>query len=318
MRDSSETAAAVAGVRHGGRRAAAGRWAILAAAVLWGLSATLARFVFRDRDVPPLTAVELRLVFAVLVLLPWMLVVRRDSLRIARSDAGGLLVLGLFGVAAVQGSYYFAIARLGVGLAILLQYLAPTLVVLWDVVRGRPVRRATWGSIACALLGTTLLVGAVDPRTLRADPLGWAVGFSSAAIFAFYIVRTKAALARHPAETVLLYTFAIAAVFWGFVTPPWRILAAHYPPDLWVMFLALGLFSTLVPFALFNLGLARVSAVEAGILATSEPVIAVAAAALFLGEHPTPVQVLGAAFVLVAAVLATLGGAPEAPQPGQG
>ena len=58
--------------------------------MFWGLSATLARFVFRDRHVPPLTAVEMRLVFAVLVLLPWMLVARPQALRIARADIGYL------------------------------------------------------------------------------------------------------------------------------------------------------------------------------------------------------------------------------------
>lgn len=297
--------------------AAAGRWFIVAAAMFWGLSATLARFVFRDRHVPPLTAVELRLVFAVLVLLPWMLVARRQALRIARADIGYFVILGLFGVAAVQGSYYFAIARLGVGLAILIQYLAPTLIVLWDLLRGRPPRPVIWGSALCALVGTGLLVGAVEPGGRHADPLGWAVGFASAFIFAFYILYTKRGLERYAPETVLLYTFSIAAVFWAFVTPPWRILAAGYSADLWIMFLALGLFSTLVPFALFNIGLHRVSAVEAGILATSEPVIAVAAAALLLGESPNLVQMIGALLVLAAAIMASMSGTPEAPQPGQ-
>ncbi len=296
---------------------AAGRWYILAAAAFWGLSATLARFVFRDRQVPPFTAVELRLVFAVLVLLPWMLVARRGALKVARADWGYFVVLGLFGVAAVQGSYYFAIARLGVGLAILIQYLAPSLIVLWDVLHGRPVRGIIWGSLACALLGTALLVGAVQPGSRHDDPVGWAVGIASAFIFAFYILYTKRGLARYAPETVLLYTFSIAAVFWAFVTPPWTILAAGYPPDLWLMFLALGLFSTLVPFALFNIGLHRVSAAEAGILATSEPVIAVVAAALLLGESPGPLQLVGAMLVLAAAIMASLGGTPEAPQPGQ-
>lgn len=296
---------------------AVGRWCILAAALFWGMSATLARFVFRDRQVPPLTAVELRLVFAVMFLLPWMLIARRQALRVAREDVGYLVVLGLFGVAAVQGSYYFAIARLGVGLAILIQYLAPTLIVLWDLARGRPVRGVVIGSIVCALAGTALLVGAVEPGALARDPLGWAVGLASAFIFAFYILYAKRGLARYAPETLLLYGFAIAAVFWGFVTPPWTILAAGYPPDLWLMFVALGLFSTLVPFALFNAGLLRVSPVEAGILATSEPVIAVLAAALLLGESPRPMQLFGAALVIAAAIMASLGGTPESPQPGQ-
>ena len=55
------------------------------------------------------------------------------------------------GVAAVQGTYYVSIALLGVGLAILIQYLAPTLIVVLDVVRGRRVPRWTWIGIAGAL-----------------------------------------------------------------------------------------------------------------------------------------------------------------------
>ncbi len=281
--------------------------------MFWGLSATLARFVFRDRQVPPLTAVELRLVFALLVLVPWMLVAKRGSFRIVKADIGYFIILGLFGVAAVQGSYYFAIARLGVGLAILIQYLAPSLIVVWDLLRGRRVKGVIWGSITCALVGTALLVGAVEPGALRADPLGWVVGFASAFIFAFYILYTKRGLARYPSETVLFYTFTIAAIFWAIITPPWTILQAGYPPELWLMFLALGLFSTLVPFALFNIGLHRVAPVEAGILATSEPVIAVAAAALLLGESPSPMQLIGALLVLAAAIMASIGGTPPRP-----
>ena len=46
----------------GGRRERViGRWLVFAATVFWASTATLARFVFRDRHVPPLTVVELRL-----------------------------------------------------------------------------------------------------------------------------------------------------------------------------------------------------------------------------------------------------------------
>jgi drug/metabolite transporter (DMT)-like permease len=291
---------------------------VLAAACFWGLSATLARFVFRDHQVPPLVVVELRLVLAVMVLLPWMLLFRRASLRVERRDMPYFLILGLFGVAAVQGSYYFAIARIGVGLAILLQYLAPTLIVLWDLARGRPVRSGTaWASVL-ALAGTGLLVGGVGTDALRSDPLGWAVGLVSAFIFAFYILYSKRGLRRYPPETTLLVSFSVAALFWMVVTPPWTILAAGYSPQLWGMFLALGLFSTLVPFALFTAGLHRLPAAEAGVLATSEPLIAVVAAAVFLGEALAPVQCIGAVLVLAAAVLASRGGAEDpGPLPGQ-
>ena len=283
---------------------ARGRLLVFAATMFWGTSATLVRFVFRDRAVPPSTAVALRLAIAVTLLGAWLALRRPASLRVGRGDWLYFVVLGLFGVAAVQGTYYFAIARLGVGLAILLQYLAPALIVLYDLLRGKRVRARVLVAVAAAITGTALLVTGVG-TTGHAIPLrDWMFGFAAAITFAFYVLYSKRGLARYRPETVLFYTFLIAAIFWAFVTPPWRILGAGYDRSLWLMFGALGVFSTLVPFVCFYAGLRRLPAAEAGIMATLEPVVAVLSAALFLGEGLRPIQWLGAALVLAAAILA--------------
>jgi drug/metabolite transporter (DMT)-like permease len=288
-----------------------GRLLVFAATVLWGTSATLARYVFHYRSVPSLTVVELRLLVAVLLLGPYLALRRPALLKIEQRDLGYFLVLGLFGVASVQGSYYRSISVLGVGLAILLQYLAPVLIVVYDAMRGRRIPRVTWFAVGAAALGTALVVGNFDPAAIHARPLDWAVCFSSALWFAFYIVFSKRGLARYAPETVLIYTFTIAAVFWAFVTPPWKILAAGYDARLWTMFILLGIFSTLAPFSLFYAGLRYLSPTQAGIVATLEPVVAVLAAALLLGEGLRPLQWVGAALVM-AAVAATSVVVPEA------
>ena len=166
---------------------------------------------------------------------------------------------------------------------------------------------------ARALGGVALLVTNVDPasaRQISARPLDWVVGFGAAVSFAFYVVFSKRGLRRYPAETILFYTFLIAGVFWAIVTPPWRIAAAGYSAELWAMFAALGVFSTLAPFILFNTGLRSLTATEAGIIATLEPVIAVLSAATFLGEGLGALQWAGALLVLIAAALASIQ-APE-------
>jgi drug/metabolite transporter (DMT)-like permease len=291
---------------------AQGRWMVLAAAVMWGATATLARFMFRDHHVPALTVVELRLLIACSLLLPWMLWRKRPALRMQRSELGYLLVLGIFGVAAVQGTYYYSISKLGVGLSILLQYLAPALIVLYEMLRGRRPSARTLSAVIAAILCTALLVGGVDRAALRASALEWTIGFASAFAFTFYILFSKRGLARHDPSAVLLYTFAIAGVLWAFVTPPWRIAAAGYGADVWLMFLALGVGSTLLPFALFYGGLRRLRAEEAGVIATVEPVVAILSAAFFLGENLRPLQLAGAALVLLATLLSTIR-APEPP-----
>ncbi len=292
---------------------ARGRWLVFGAAFLWGTSATLARFVFRDRHVPALTAVELRLLFAVAILGPWLALRRPQALRVAVGDWGYFVVLGLFGVAAVQGTYYYAISKLGVGLAILIQYLAPALIVAYGALRGVRVGAATLFALVSAIFGIAMLVGNVGGTrgALNARPQDLAVSFGSTLSFAFYVLYSKRGLKRYAPETVLFYTFLIAGIFWAIVTPPWRILAAGYGADLWLQFVALGVFSTLVPFFLFNTGLRGLSAAEAGIIASLEPVVAVVSAAVFLGEGLRAAQWVGALFVLLAASLASIQ-APEA------
>jgi len=151
----------------------------------------------------------------------------------------------------------------------------------------------------------------VDPSVLRAIAFDCAFGFASAFAFTFYILFSKRGLGRHDPSAVLLYTFAIAGLMWAIVTPPWRIAAAGYSTSVWLMFLAIGIGSTLLPFALFYGGLRRLRAEEAGVIATVEPVVAVLSAALFLGETLRPLQLTGAALVLVATLLSTI----RAPEP---
>lgn len=290
---------------------ALGRWLVFLATVFWGTTATLARSVFRDDRVPAQTVVELRLTIAASLLLAWLVVRNRSALRVRPADRLYLAVLGLFGVAAVQGSYYYSISKLGVGLAILLQYVAPSLIVLWEMARGRRPSAATAIAVALALGGTALLVGGIDATAIKASAFDWTVGASSAVIFAFYVLASKRALARYAPETVLVYTFAIAAGFWACITPPWHIVAAAYPAKLWLKFALLGVFSTLVPFRCFYAGLKRLPPAEAGVIATAEPVVAIVSAFVFLGEGLRPGQILGAALVIVAAMLASTGH-PEA------
>jgi drug/metabolite transporter (DMT)-like permease len=291
----------------GRRKRSAGRWLVFLATVLWASTATLARYIFTSgaRPVPPLTVVELRLTIAAIVLLGFLLARRPAALRIRRQDFAYFLVLGLFGVAAVQGSYYYSISKLGVGLAILIQYLAPTLIVAFDLLRGRWVGWMMIAAVLSATAGTALLVGGVGPEARHALPIDWAISFASAFVFAFYIVYSKRGLERYAPETVLFYTFSVAAIFWAFATPPWRIVAAGYSPGLWGVFLLIGLFSTLVPFWLFYAGLRRLPAAEASVIATSEPLVAIVAAGVFLHEQLRVIQFVGAALVLLAALLAS-------------
>jgi drug/metabolite transporter (DMT)-like permease len=287
------------------RRERTGFLCVIAATVLWGTSATLARWTMKH-DVPPLVVVELRLAISVVLLALGFAAFRPALFRIARADFLPLLILGVFGIAAVQGTYYTNVSLIGVGLAILLQYLAPTLVVAWEaLVERRLPRPIEAAALLCATAGVALLVLADHAAVARANPLGVGIGLASAVFFAFYILYAKRLLVRLSPWTVLFYGFLVAALFWMIFEPPARIAGAHYRADLWGLFVAIALGSALVPFALFYAGLARLPASRAGIVALLEPIVAIGSAALFLHEGLSVSQSFGAALILLGVGLAS-------------
>jgi drug/metabolite transporter (DMT)-like permease len=282
---------------------------VIAATILWGTSATLARWTMHH-DVPPLVVVELRLAISVVLLALGFALWRPALFRIGRADLLPLVILGVGGIAAVQGTYYTNVNLIGVGLAILLQYLAPTLVVAWEaLVERRLPRPIELAALVAATAGVALLVLADHAAVARANPRGVAIGLASAVFFAFYILYAKRLVARLSPWTVLFYGFLVAALFWMIFVPPARIAGAHYAATTWGLFLAIALGSALVPFALFYAGLARLEASRAGIVALLEPIVAIGSAALFLHEGLSLSQSFGAALILAGVGLASRAGA---------
>jgi drug/metabolite transporter (DMT)-like permease len=280
---------------------------IVASTVLWGTSATVARWAMKQ-DIPPIVVVELRLMISVVLLAIAFALFRRDLFRITRADVLPLVVLGLFGIAAIQGTYYSNVGLVGVGLAILLQYLAPALVVAYEAISTRtkpsPMRIV---ALTLATLGTGLLVLADGAAVARANPVGVALGLASAGFFAFYIIYAKRVVARLPHWTVLFYGFLVAGLFWMIFVPPSRIASAGYGPAEWGLFLGIALGSALLPFACFYAGLARLDASRVGIVALLEPIIAIGSSAWWLGEGLTVSQALGALLILTGVGLVALG-----------
>ena len=225
---------------------------------------------------------------------------RPARFKIGKGDLVPLLLLGTLGIAAVQGTYYSNVGLVGVGLAILLQYLAPTLIVVWVALRTRrapPPARVL--ALVLATGGTAMLVLADGAQLARANPLGVALGLASAGFFAFYILYAKRVLERLGAWTVLFYGFLVALLFWTIFVPPGEIARAGYERDTWLVFLAIGLGSALVPFGLFYEGLKRLDASRAGIVALLEPIVAIGSSAWWLGEGLTWSQGVGAALILL-------------------
>ncbi len=232
---------------------------------------------------------------------------RRDLLRTPRAS---LLLLSAFGltVALVTASYYLAIDRLEVGVAISIQYTAPVILLVVASLTGK----SRTGRLAWVAAGVTLLDAVLVSRAIQGlsgiDGLGILAAIASALAFASYLFLADVAGRRgvHPA-TVLLWGFLVAVLFWSIVAPWWSWPFAKLgQARVTLAVLGVGVLGTLIPFLLAVDAVPVLSPATAGIAATVEPPAAAAFAWLFLGEHLTAAQIAGGLLVIAGIALAQL------------
>jgi drug/metabolite transporter (DMT)-like permease len=271
---------------------------ILLATMFWGVSATLAKVLFLQH-VDTLSLVQTRTTFSCLAAFVLLLAFRPKVLKIRFRDAYKFALLGILGVAGSNYTYYLAIERTNVATAILLQYLAPLLVLLYAALakeeRITPLRI---GAAVLSLFGCFLAIGGTDVSIIRLDRVGVMAGLGSALCWGFTTIWLTHMLKEYATWTALFYAFLFAALFWLVLNPPWAL--AHYSPQMWGTFFGFAMISVLIPHSFYFAGVQHLTASKAIIAATSEPILAIGSAALILGETLSPVQAAGAACVILA------------------
>lgn len=279
---------------------------IMSAATLWGISATVAKFLL-NQNVDTILIVQTRVSFSAILLLLFSLIFKRHLLRAGLNDLWRFALLGVIGVAGANFTYYFTIKESTVATAIILQYTAPLFVMVYTTMIG--MERFTTVKLAAAvvsLVGCVLAVGAYDTSVLKLSTAGLISGIGSMVCFAFMSIFTRHVLQRYNVWTMTVYSFAFASLFWLVVNPPVMIAAQSPPAATWGGLVVLAIISVLIPHSLFFAGMRHVVASRAVITSTLEPVVAMTSAAVFLGELLQPLQMAGAVLVVSAILLLQL------------
>lgn len=235
-----------------------------------------------------------------------------------------VVVYGVFAVAGVQVCYFTAVQTLSVGVALLVEYLAPVLVVGWLWLRtGRRPSARTLAGGALALVG---IVGVLDVvGGVRVDPVGVLWALAAAMCLACYFL----VLGREPGAEDRLdpAVLATAGLVVGAVVVGVAALVGLVPvafgaattslagrtTSAWVPALALVLGCTVVAYLAGAAGMARLGATTGSLVSLAEVLFAVLTAWLLLGQRVTPVQLVGTALVVVGVGLAITGGRPDQP-----
>jgi len=287
---------------------------VAVAAALFAVNASVVK-VIEHNGVGAQRLTEVRSTGAFAGLLLIVLATRRDALRITGRELVLVAALGIGGLALVQWSYFFAIHRLPIGEALLIQFVAPLLVALWArFAFHERVRRRIWLALVLSLSGLALIV---ELWRGKLDGVGIAVAGIACLSFAFYILVAELGTRRRDPISLLAWGFLFAALFWAVVEPWWsfpgdafhgrtsllgHLSSLHAP--LWLLVAWMILLGSIIPFALVVAALPRIGATRTAIVSMLEPVVAILVAWAWLGESLDGVQLAGAALTLAGIGLA--------------
>jgi drug/metabolite transporter (DMT)-like permease len=294
----------------GDHRKGVGLGLALLSALAFGGSGVAAKPLI-EAGLDPLHVVWLRVAGAALVMLP--LAVRHRGLL--RSRPGLLAGFGLFAVAGVQACYFAALSRIPVGVALLVEYLAPALVLGWvRFVQRRPVTRAAAVGVVLAVGGLACVVEVW--AGLGFDALGLLLALGAACCQVGYFVLSDRGSDGEEAPDplgVIAYGLLIGAAVLTVVARPWSmdrsVLTGQAemngtPVAAFALLAWIVLVATVVAYATGVLSVRRLSPQVAGVVACLEAVIATVLAWVLLGEHLSAPQIVGGAVVLAGAFIA--------------
>jgi drug/metabolite transporter (DMT)-like permease len=270
----------------------------------------------------PTAAVTARLAGGALVMAIFATIVKPDWFREALQHGKTVVAYGLIPIAGAQLCYYNAVAHLSVGVALLLEYTAPILVVgwLWATTRRRPSNLTLTG-VALAIAGIMLVLNVFSGAHINLIGVGWALaaaicaacyflmsdrvaadgdGLNSITLAAGGLIVGAAAVALLGVTGVMPLTFTANDTVIAGLTTSWVVPV-----------IALGVIATAIAYTLGIMGISRLRPRFASLVGLSEVMFAVLAAWVLVGEAITPMQAIGGAVVLVGLALARQGDRTE-------
>ena len=275
------------------------------AASIWGTLGFFAKILYAEGvSFEALVAVRASVGWAAMllfVLLTWGV----KGLRVTGRDFLFLVPLGLVGIGAFYLLYFFTVRESTVGTAAILLYSSPAFVALlaWIFLKETlgPLRLL---ALALTFGGIFLVVGGYEPGALEVSLPVLATGLLSGLTYGLYSIFGKPLVGHLEPAIILTYALGFGSVLLVLAALPSFHTLVGLSSSSYALLVMLAVVHTALAFGLYTMGLKRLDAGQAAIVATVEPVVAGAIGVVLLGEELTALKVIGALLVLAGAALA--------------
>jgi drug/metabolite transporter (DMT)-like permease len=295
----------------GGRRDLVGGLLVALGALLFGSVVVIGR-TETVQDLPVTSLLGVRFAVAT-ALLAGILAASRRSLRPGAGEWVPLLALGALGYGVESGLFFLALDRGTAATVTLLFYTYPVWVAVLSAAVGMGVPGLlVGGSLVAAVAGSGVVVGTSGGLDITATGIAFAL--ASAVAISFFLVGLERWVRRTPPLVSSMWVALSASV--GLAAAA-VVTGTRFPSggEAWLAVLAMGVLTS-GAFTLLFLGVRRLGAVRASIVASLEPVLAAILALVFLGEELRLGVIGGGALILAGAVAASMARGRSEPEAG--
>lgn len=272
----------------------------------WGLSGVLGEYLLNISKIDSTWVIANRLFYAGIVLVIILFLKDKKNLINVFSDKKDILRLlnfSFFGLLICQGAYFLAIKYTNAGMATVLQYTGPVMIMTYYCVIGRrwPMAHEVI-AIATSLFGTILMATHLDFSKLNISTLGLFWGLFSAIGLASYNISSISLTKKYGVMPIMAWGLLIAGSVVYFGT------GSNYIPSNFSLmdFLCITgviIVGTIMSFSLYLEGVRLIGAVTGSIIGCFEPIAAIVFSFLLLGTTFGLIDIIGAAFILSAVVV---------------
>lgn len=279
----------------------------LTAGVLWGFSGSCGQFMFDNKGMNSNWLVSVRLICAGAVILLYLLI--KDPKAVFtpwknKRDAADFLFFSIFGMTLCQYSYFMAIQYSNAGVATVMQYMGPALILVYVCMKAkRKPEIYEAAALFLSICGTFILAthGDITSMTLSKPALFW--GIMSAVTLAVYSVHPERIINKYGSLLPVGWAMFIGGIIMNIVFRPWNIEGVIIDGSTVLALAGVIVLGTIVGFSLYLNGVRLIGAADAAMISCVEPVSAVLFSVFWLGERFMIIDIFGMALTVGAVII---------------
>lgn len=276
------------------------------AGICWGFSGSCGQFLFDNKGVISNWLVPIRLLSAGTAVLLWLLIIDRKKLLAPwknRRDAIDLLIFAIAGMSLCQYSYFTTIQYSNAGVATVLQYTGPILILAWVCFKAKRLPNKSEVFALVLVLGGAFLLathGDLKTMTLTGKAIIW--GVIAAVALAIYSVQPERLLNIYGSLSTTGWGMFIGGIVLNIMFKPWNITGVVFDTGTFLALFAVVFFGTILAFCMYLTGVKYIGSTDAAMISCVEPIAAVLFSAIWLGE-PFALIDIGGMVLIIAGVL---------------